>query len=99
MNTLVYIDHFKGEALPASWEAVGVGKTLGKVTGVVFGSDLETLTKSAFEYGVDEMLVADGAALADYRAELYASTLKLAFSDRGMYCSFQPRAGDGNWRR
>jgi len=82
MNTLVYIDHFKGEALPASWEAVGVGKTLGKVTGLVFGSGLESLTKSAFEYGVDEMLVADDAVLADYRAELYASTLKMAFSDR-----------------
>ena len=59
MNTLVYIDHFKGEALPASWEAVGVGKTLGKVTGLVFGTGLETLTRSAFEYGVDEILVAD----------------------------------------
>ena len=83
MNTLVYIDHFKGEALPASWEAVGVGKTLGKVTGLAFGSGLENLTRSAFEYGVDEMLVADDAALTDYRAELYASTLKLAFADRG----------------
>ncbi len=83
MNTLVYIDHFKGEALPASWEAVGVGKTLGKVTGLVFGSGLETLTKSAFEYGVDEILLAEDAALADYRAELYASTLKQAFADRG----------------
>jgi electron transfer flavoprotein alpha subunit len=83
MNTLVYIDHFKGEALPASWEAVGVGKTLGKVTGLVFGSGLENLTRSAFEYGVDEMLVADDTALADYRAELYASTLKLAFTGYG----------------
>jgi electron transfer flavoprotein alpha subunit len=83
MNTLVYIDHFKGEALPASWEAVGVGKTLGKVTGLVFGSGLETLTKSAFEYGVDEILLADDATLADYRAEVYASTLKLAFTERG----------------
>jgi electron transfer flavoprotein alpha subunit len=82
MNTLVYIDHFKGEALPTSWEAVGVGKTLGKVTGLVLGSGLETLTRSAFEYGVDEMLVADDAALADYRAEQYASTLKLAFTNR-----------------
>ena len=30
MKTFVYIDHFKGEALPASWEAIGVGKTLRK---------------------------------------------------------------------
>jgi electron transfer flavoprotein alpha subunit len=81
MNTMVYIDHFKGEALPASWEAVGVGKTLGKVTGLAIGSGLENLTSSAFEYGVDEMLVADEPTLADYRAELFASTLKLAFAN------------------
>ena len=95
MNTLVYIDHFKGEALPASWEAVGVGKTLGKVTGLVFGSGLETLTKSAFEYGVDEMLVADDAALADYRAELYASTLKLALTSHNMDVLLFPTTSRG----
>ncbi len=83
MNTLVYIDHFKGEALPASWEAVGVGKTLGKVTGLIFGTGLENLTKTAFEYGVDEILLAEDTALADYRAEPYASTLKQAVADRG----------------
>ena len=82
MNTLVYIDHFKGEALSASWEAVGVGKTLGKVTGLVLGSGLENLTRTAFEYGVDEILVADDASLADYRAELYATTLKQAFTNQ-----------------
>lgn len=82
MNTLVYIDHFKGEALPASWEAVGVGKTLGKVTGLIFGSGMDALTGIAFEYGVDEILVADDPTLTDYRAELYAATLKLAFAER-----------------
>ena len=25
MKTLVYIDHFKGEIQPASWEALGLG--------------------------------------------------------------------------
>ncbi len=82
MNILVYIDHFKGEALPSSWEAVGVGKSLGKVTGLLFGHNLDLLTKTAFEYGVDEVFLADEAALADYRAEVYASTLKQAFADR-----------------
>ena len=83
MNTLVYIDHFKGEALPASWEAVGVGKTLGKVTGLVFGSGLQTLTSTAFEYGVDEILLADDTSLEDYRAEVYASTLKQTITGQG----------------
>ena len=82
MNTWVYIDHFKGEALPASWEAVGVGKTLGKVTGLIFGSGVDVLAKTAFEYGVDEILLADDPALLDYRAEVFASTLKQTFSGR-----------------
>ena len=79
MNTWVYIDHFKGTALSASWEAVGVAKTLGKVTGLVFGSGVDALVKAAFEYGVDEVLLADDASLADYRAEVYATTLKQTF--------------------
>jgi electron transfer flavoprotein alpha subunit len=78
MKTWVYIDHFQGQALPASWEAVGLGKTLGPVTALVFGSGVEALAKSAFEYGADEVLLADDAALADFRAETYASTLSAA---------------------
>jgi electron transfer flavoprotein alpha subunit len=79
MNTWVYIDHFKGTALPASWEAIGVGKTLGTVKALVFGSGVEVLAKTAFEYGADEVLLADDPALADYRAEAFAATLgKLA---------------------
>ena len=38
MKTFVYVDHFKGEIQPASWEAIGLGKTLGSVSAVVFGS-------------------------------------------------------------
>ncbi|MGD0610677.1 MAG: electron transfer flavoprotein subunit alpha/FixB family protein [Anaerolineales bacterium] len=83
MNTWVYIDHFKGQALGASWEAVGAGKTLGKVTALVMGSGVEALAKSAFEYGADEVLLADEAELGDYRAEVYATTLKLALAEGG----------------
>jgi electron transfer flavoprotein alpha subunit len=78
MNTFVYIDHFKGTALPASWEAIGVGKTLGAVKALVFGSGVEALAKTSFEYGADEVLLADDASLADYRAEAFASTLSAA---------------------
>jgi electron transfer flavoprotein alpha subunit len=70
MKTWVYIDHFKGEALPASWEAIGVGKTLGDVSALVFGSGVEELAKSAFEYGADEVLLADDASLEDFRGEV-----------------------------
>ena len=75
MKTLVYIDHFKGEIQPASWEALGLGKSLGSVSAVVFGSGVDALTKAAFEYGAEELLVADDTALTDFRVEPYASTL------------------------
>ncbi len=82
MNTFVYIDHFKGNALPASWEALGVAKTLGAVTALVFGQGVEELAKAAFEYGADEVLLADDAALDDYRAEAFASTLSKLAAER-----------------
>jgi electron transfer flavoprotein alpha subunit len=75
MKTLVYIDHFKGEVQPASWEALGLAKKFGSATALVFGSNVEAVAKSALEYGADEVLLADDPALLDYRAEVYASTL------------------------
>ena len=75
MKTWVYIDHFKGEAVSASWEALGVGKTFGPVSALIFGSGMEMLTQAAFEFGADEVLLADDPALVDFRAETYASTL------------------------
>jgi electron transfer flavoprotein alpha subunit len=82
MNTWVYIDHFKGKAVPASWETIGVAKTLGNVTALILGSGIEALAGSAFEYGTDEVLLADEAVLADFRAEAYATTLSKLAAER-----------------
>ncbi|MCE7860027.1 MAG: electron transfer flavoprotein subunit alpha/FixB family protein [Chloroflexi bacterium CFX2] len=75
MKTLVYIDHFKGDVQPASWEALGLAKSFGTAVAVVFGSGVDEVAKAAAEFGADEVLVADDSSLADYRAETYASTL------------------------
>jgi electron transfer flavoprotein alpha subunit len=75
MKTLVYIDHFKGDVQPASWEALGLAKSLGTASVVIFGSGLDAIAKAAFEQGADEVFVAEDPALTDYRAEPYASTL------------------------
>jgi electron transfer flavoprotein alpha subunit len=75
MKTFVYVDHFKGEVQPASWEALGLAKSFGTGSAVIFGSGLDAIAKAAFEYGADEVFVADDAALTDYRAEPYATTL------------------------
>jgi electron transfer flavoprotein alpha subunit len=82
MKTLVYIDHFKGEVQPASWEALGLAKSLGTASAVIFGSGLEAITKAAFEYGADEVFVGDDGALTDYRAEPYAATLSALASSQ-----------------
>ena len=83
MKTFVYTDHFKGEAQPASWEALGLAKSFGAATALVFGSGVEDVAKAAFEYGADEVLLADDPALLDYRAETYASTLSALASSQG----------------
>ncbi len=75
MKTWVYIDHFKGDIVPASWEALGVGKGFGPVTAIVFGAGVDAVAQAAFEFGADEVMVADDPALADFRVEAYASTL------------------------
>ncbi len=82
MKTFVYIDHFKGEVQPASWEALGVAKSFGSASAVIFGSGLDALVKTAFEFGADEVLVADDPALVDYRVETFASTLSALASSR-----------------
>jgi electron transfer flavoprotein alpha subunit len=83
MKTFVYIDHFKGAVQPASWEALGLARTFGTVTALVFGSDAGEAVKTAFEYGADEVLQVEDAALLDYRVEPYASTLSALVSSHG----------------
>ncbi|HEU0297518.1 MAG TPA: electron transfer flavoprotein subunit alpha/FixB family protein [Anaerolineales bacterium] len=75
MKSLVYIDHFKGDVQPASWEALGLAKSFGTALAVVFGSGVDAVAQTAVEYGADEVLVADDPGLLDFRAEAYAATL------------------------
>lgn len=80
----VFIDQFKGEPLPASWEVVGAGRKLADqmgtgLTAVIFGQGVEGIAKTAFHYGADQVLLADDPSLADYRNEPYTALLaKLA---------------------
>ncbi len=85
-NVWVYVDQFKGQPVPASWEAVMVGRQLADqmgsgVTAVVIGSDVEALANQAIHFGADEVLLADDASLADYRAEAYTAVLSKAASE------------------
>ena len=78
-NILVYLDHFKGKVLPASWEAVGAGLSLaeqmgGGVAAVLLGSGVAETAQEAFHAGVNEVFLADDPSLDDFRPEPYATT-------------------------
>ncbi|MCS6992901.1 MAG: electron transfer flavoprotein subunit alpha/FixB family protein [Anaerolineales bacterium] len=81
MKLCVYIDHFQGDAVSASWEALGAARAFGQVSAVVLGTGLEGLIEAAFAFGADEVLAADDPALADFRPETYASTLSAILTD------------------
>jgi electron transfer flavoprotein alpha subunit len=77
---LVFVDHFAGQAVPASWEAIGVGTSLaeklgGDVGAVVLGHEVEELAQKAIEFGAGEVLMGDAPELKDFRPEPYASVL------------------------
>jgi electron transfer flavoprotein alpha subunit len=76
MNIWVYVDHFQGKALPASWEAIGAAKSLGaNVSALVLGNAVEELASAAIHYGADEVFLADAPALKDYTPEPFTSVI------------------------
>lgn len=77
---LVYIDQYKGEALPTSWETLGAGHELaeklgGEVSALVVGKGAEAVAGQAFQYGASEVLYADDPTLEDYRPEPYTALI------------------------
>jgi len=81
MKTWVYIDHFNGQPAPASWEALGLAKTFGEASAIVFGQNVEALAKTALEYGADSVFLADDPSLAVFSPEAFASSLAALVSD------------------
>jgi len=74
----VYIDHFKGRAMSASWEVLGAGLELaaslgGGVAAVVLGKDVSALAQQAAEYGAAAVFLTDDPTLEDFRPEPLAS--------------------------
>ena len=75
---LVYIDQFKGEALPVSWEVFGAAKLLaekldGEILALAIGKNSQELASHAFQYGAKAAFAADDASLEDYIPEPYAT--------------------------
>src|SRR4030042_3137027 len=80
----VFIDQFKGQALPTSWEGIGAAKMLSEqlgagITAVIFGKNIEAIAADAVKYGADQVFLAYDATLEDYLSEPYTALLaKLA---------------------
>jgi len=77
-KVFVYVDHFDGKALPASWEAVGVGRKIAdelgaEVAALVIGEDVDALAQDAIAYGVDSVYKAEGAELKDFIPESFTT--------------------------
>jgi electron transfer flavoprotein alpha subunit len=79
-NIFVWVEQFKGQAASASWEAMGLARTLadslgGQVVACVLGQGVGSLGPEAIACGADQALVCDDATVADYRAEPYVALL------------------------
>jgi len=76
----VYIDHYNGQAVGPSWEAVGVALGLGPslssgVTALVVGDGVRGLAEEAITYGATQAIVRESAELKDFRPEPYADVV------------------------
>ena len=86
-NVWVYIDHFRGNPLPASWEALGAARKLASelntgVAALVFGHGVDELVQLSSEYGAEQVFVCDDATLADFRVQAYgAVAVKLTVAE------------------
>jgi electron transfer flavoprotein alpha subunit len=93
----VYIDHFDGAALPASWETLGAAVNLkgdfdGDVAAVVIGADVRQLAEEALTYGADIVFLAQDDGLKDFRAEVFADVLTSILKDTSPEVLFAPNS-------
>ena len=77
-NILVWIETFKGQAVPVSYECLGEAQKLadgGQVTAAVFGENAAAIASFAIACGADRAIVCEDATFAEYRAEPYIALL------------------------
>ncbi|HDQ72673.1 MAG TPA: electron transfer flavoprotein subunit alpha/FixB family protein, partial [Chloroflexi bacterium] len=80
-DVFVWIEQFKGQPAPVSWEAVGVARRLaddlgGGVTACIFGGEsLEDMAQQAIAYGADTVCLAEDETLDEFRVEPQAALL------------------------
>ena len=85
-SVFVWVDQYHASALPVSWEAMGVGRTLADamgvpLTAVVFGEGIGNVVTLAFHYGADRVIKAEHESLREFRLEPYAALLSKAIQE------------------
>jgi electron transfer flavoprotein alpha subunit len=83
-HILVWIETFKGKAVPVSYECLGEARKIandGTVTVAVFGENAPALANEAITLGADKAIVCEDATLTDYRAEPYIALLAKVATD------------------
>lgn len=85
-QVFAFVEVFEGKAIAASWEALGVAKTIASaanasVTALIFGTGAEAVAAEVGAMGADSALVCDDATLAEFRLEPYAALLSKLVQD------------------
>jgi len=75
-----WVEQFRGEAHPISWEMAGKGRELADrlgtiLTACVLGHKVEKIAQQAIYYGADRVFLVDDPSLHVYRTDPYAATL------------------------
>lgn len=76
----VYLDHFRGNPPPVSWEALGAALGIAhdlnaEVVALVFGEGVEQIAKEAIGRGAKTVFLVEEARLAEFRPEPFATAL------------------------
>jgi electron transfer flavoprotein alpha subunit len=97
-SIFVYIDHFEGNAVPASWEAIAAANAIadqmeGGVSALVLGHNVQAIAQEAIANGAATVLVADDAGLEDFKPESYATIVSQALKVAAAEVLLAPNTG------
>lgn len=80
-SVFVWAEHYDGQLVQPTREALGLASTLGDVTALVFGQGVDAVVQEAFHYGAKAVIKADDATLEAFRFGPYVSLLAKVVGD------------------
>ena len=80
----VYIQQRNNKAHPVSWELIGKAKELARKTNepvyaVIVGNDIQSISETALEYGVDKVFAYQHESFKHFNVEIYTNVLEHFF--------------------